>query len=156
MGLRRKRAVWPSSSNFVVITDQKTPKLRRNKRFRRYRRVVISDFFCMYWHSGPNFWSWFRRYIRFVVITDVVINDFYCIIYAWFHNSIFLFLFDFFFTFFLLVYFIVDQQSLIFSNSYNSLIVKMSKYGKWSIIPYLGLRILDFVRSLVLMYTRLC
>ena len=32
----------------------------------------------MYCHSGPNFWSSFRRYIRFVVITDVVINDFYC------------------------------------------------------------------------------
>jgi len=79
MCLRRKRAVWPSSSNFVVITDQKTPKFRRYKRFRRYRRVVISDFFRMYCHSGPNFSSSLRRYMRFVVITDVVINDFYCI-----------------------------------------------------------------------------
>ena len=60
---------------------KKTPKLRRYERFRRCRRVFISDFFRRYYHSGPNFWSSFRRYIRFVVISDVVINDLYCILF---------------------------------------------------------------------------
>ena len=41
--------------------------------------MCIRDRYC---HSGPNFWSSFRRYIRFVVITDVVINDFYCICFV--------------------------------------------------------------------------
>ena len=62
--------------------------MRRYKRFRRYRRVVIADFFRMYYHSGPNFWSSFRRYIRFVVITDVVINDFYCIVVYSLHPDV--------------------------------------------------------------------
>jgi len=43
------------------------------------RRVVISDFFACIVIAGQTFGQ-FRRYIRFVVITDVVINDFYCIL----------------------------------------------------------------------------
>ena len=61
-------------------------ELRRYNRSKKFQNcvaisgfVVISDYFRIYCHSGPNFWSSFRRYIRFVVITDVVINDFYCI-----------------------------------------------------------------------------